>query len=363
MSRVAFVFLVCLTCTALLPLHGAFAEPSENTSAEIDARARAEFEAGRGAYDQGAFAEALRRYEAAYALSQRPALLFNIGRAADSNGELERAESAYLAFLQAVPEAENRKFVEARLEVLRTGKAAKMAADRDGSAQAEEREAEPADYGELVAEASREYDAGEYEKARSLFARAHSLFPNSSTHRGLGKAEFELRNYGESIAQLQQALASKVRPLDDKLRADTKELLARARSSVGWLIVQTKPTAAEVRIDGTPFDVTSGQPVLVNVGERIVEASAAGYVTEKRAVHAQGGATQTLTIVFTRAIQAEESAPSRRSWVKNPWLWSAVGVVVVGAAVGTGLALGRGSKQGLYDRGTTGLLPTGPGEE
>lgn len=224
-------------------------------------------------------------------------------------------------------------------------------------------EPDPPGYRGLVHDALREYDAGNYDEARSLFARAHAVFPNARTHRGIGKADFELRNYAESIAQLEQALGSTVRPLDEKLRADTEELLSRARAFVGWLVVQTKPPATEVRIDGVPVDMTLGQPVVVKLGEHLVEASVAGYAPEKRHVRAEGGATQTLTIVFTRALEAEPAETQRRSWARSPWLWSAVGVVVAGAAVGTAIAVSGGSKTGPYDRGTTGLLPTGPGKE
>ena len=360
--RVAFLFLVSPAFVMVVPIGEALAEPPKDTPAEVDARARAAFEAGRQAYDEGAFAEALRHYEVAYALSSRPGLLFNIGRAADSNGQPERAESAYIAYLEALPSADNRKFVEARLEVLRAS-AKQNGNPQAGPAQETERDAEPAGYRELVDEALREYDAGNYEEARTLFSRAHGVFPNARTLRGMGKAEFELRNYAESVAQLEQAMASGVRPLDAKLRADTETLLTRARAFLGWLIVHTKPAASEVRIDGVPVDVTTGQPVSVKLGEHVIEASVAGYAPEKRQVRAVGGATQTLTIVFTRALETEQPETKRRSWAKNPWLWGAVGVVVAGAAVGTGIAVGRGSKQGPYDRGTTGLLPTGPGAE
>lgn len=81
--------------------------------------AREAFELGKAAYERGRFSEALAYYERAYALSPHPNLLFNIGRAADSDGRSERAIQAYSAFLEAVPDADNREFVEGRLERLR----------------------------------------------------------------------------------------------------------------------------------------------------------------------------------------------------------------------------------------------------
>lgn len=95
-----------------------------------DAEARREFEAGRDAYDHGAFGDALARYERAYALSQRAELLFNIGRAADSDDRIERARDAYMAYLTALPDASNKEFVSARLERMRA-----LLAERQAAAQ------------------------------------------------------------------------------------------------------------------------------------------------------------------------------------------------------------------------------------
>jgi hypothetical protein len=86
---------------------------------EKDAAARRAFETGREAYDRGRFAEALSSFERAYALSSKPILLFNIGRAAEAELQTERAISAYEAYLAALHDAENREFVEARLTKLR----------------------------------------------------------------------------------------------------------------------------------------------------------------------------------------------------------------------------------------------------
>jgi len=120
-------------------LHGvvprALAKPEVDPSgAEADARAqasdrepagssdpaaRAAFEAGRLAYDHGRFADALSQFELAFELSHHPKLLFNVARAAESDGRSERALTAYTAYLQALPDADNRDFVEARMQRLR----------------------------------------------------------------------------------------------------------------------------------------------------------------------------------------------------------------------------------------------------
>jgi tetratricopeptide (TPR) repeat protein len=81
--------------------------------------ARAAFEQGRAAYERGAFGEALAHFERAQARSPRAELLYNIARSADSDGQTARALSAYSAYLEAYPTAQNREFVKARLEKVR----------------------------------------------------------------------------------------------------------------------------------------------------------------------------------------------------------------------------------------------------
>jgi tetratricopeptide (TPR) repeat protein len=102
---------------------GAAAQPvraeDRSSVSDPDAAARSAFEAGRLAYDHGAFGEAVTLYERAHALSPRPELLFNIGRAADADGQSAHAIAVYTAYLEALPAAENRDFVLARLEKMR----------------------------------------------------------------------------------------------------------------------------------------------------------------------------------------------------------------------------------------------------
>lgn len=84
-----------------------------------DNEARALFEAGRVAFDEGRFENALEYFERAYALSRRPQLLYNIGSAADRLRRDREALQHFEAFLQAVPNSPNRAHVEGRIRVLR----------------------------------------------------------------------------------------------------------------------------------------------------------------------------------------------------------------------------------------------------
>jgi tetratricopeptide (TPR) repeat protein len=91
----------------------------QDSASDADTAARTAFEAGRHAYDRGRFDEALALYEHSYALTHRPKMLFNIGRAAEADDQVPRAIEAYEAYLATDQGAENREFVLGRLRVLR----------------------------------------------------------------------------------------------------------------------------------------------------------------------------------------------------------------------------------------------------
>jgi tetratricopeptide (TPR) repeat protein len=101
----------------LTATHGAAQAAPE--VAGSDEEARALFEAGRVAFTAGRFGDALSHFTRSYELSGRPELLFNIASAEDRLRRDASAIEHYQAFLTAVPDAENRPFVEERLAFLR----------------------------------------------------------------------------------------------------------------------------------------------------------------------------------------------------------------------------------------------------
>jgi tetratricopeptide (TPR) repeat protein len=92
------------------------ADPCAGGSQETQARSL--FEAGRTAYESARFEQALRHFREAYELCPRPALLFNIGSAADRLHQNELALRSFRDYLAAVPDAPNREFVQNRADDL-----------------------------------------------------------------------------------------------------------------------------------------------------------------------------------------------------------------------------------------------------
>jgi tetratricopeptide (TPR) repeat protein len=242
------------------------------------------------------------------------------------------------------------------------GPAAAQAQDAAPDAQAQE-PANPPGYVEAVAVALNQHEAGNYLEARAHFLRAHALYPNARTLRGLGKVEFELRNYGEAVRYLKEALSATAKPLDDELRAEAEKLLRRARLYVGEVHIDVDPSYATVSVDGAK--VASGPKASFSliVGDHVLEFQAQGRLSERRAISIRGGEQTVLQVVLpTPAVEQvapppaplsnhrdDRITPLRKKW----WLWTAVGVVAAGAAVGIALAARPDEQRAGVSGGTT----------
>lgn len=140
MFRVTFAVLVLLFS---LPC----ASASAQAEGSLDEEARGIFMAGRAAFDDGRWQEALDYFQRAYELSSRPGLLYNIGQTADRMRQDDVALEAFERYLELMPEAPNRSAVEARLAVLR--RAVSEAADEQRPSP--EQDPAPAVQGPVVA--------------------------------------------------------------------------------------------------------------------------------------------------------------------------------------------------------------------
>ncbi len=189
---------------------------------------------------------------------------------------------------------------------------------------------EPPGYRETIEQALSEYGLKNYEEASTLFSRAHELYPNARTLRGMGMAAFELRRYEESANDLEAALASKVRPLDGELRQETEALLTRARGFLAVVKVELAPNNATLLLDGQPVN---GNELNLRLGEHTLEVRAQDYRPETRTVRVHGGEVLRIDISLHRNQFAAGPVERPKPLYKNAWLWTGVGLVVAGGIV------------------------------
>ncbi len=107
---------ISLLLVALLTPALALAQASSS-----DEEARTQFERGRVAYDAGDFEAAVQAFRQAYLLSNRPALLYNIGQSELRLEHHALALEAFEGYLRRAPEDDPRRAeVEERVRVLHT---------------------------------------------------------------------------------------------------------------------------------------------------------------------------------------------------------------------------------------------------
>jgi PAS domain-containing protein len=111
-SVLALLAIPLFTCTL-------WVERCAAQSTAHDMEARALFEAGRVAFVDERYADALGYFERAHELSGRPELLYNIATALDRLDRDDEALVQYEAYLAAVPDSEHTDEINFRLELLR----------------------------------------------------------------------------------------------------------------------------------------------------------------------------------------------------------------------------------------------------
>jgi hypothetical protein len=106
---------VRLASAGLIALAIAFTSPPSPTSAQDDAGARLHFQAAARDFAAGRYETALTSFQAAYALSHRPQLLYNIALCHQELGHTAEAAENLRRFLAEVPNVPEREVLEARL--------------------------------------------------------------------------------------------------------------------------------------------------------------------------------------------------------------------------------------------------------
>jgi tetratricopeptide (TPR) repeat protein len=121
-SKLSFVALLVLSHAVAAQEPAPSGEPAPVAESEPappdESEARALFHAGQSAYESGRFEKALEYFLQAHELSGRPALLYNVGQAADRARRDETALNAFRMYLQQVPDAPNAEMVQNRIASL-----------------------------------------------------------------------------------------------------------------------------------------------------------------------------------------------------------------------------------------------------
>ena len=202
-----------------------------------------------------------------------------------------------------------------------------------------------AKYADLIRGALSEMAAQHYLEARTLFLKAHELLPSARTERGLGSVEFELQHYTWATLHFRAALTSGVRPLDQTMRKEVEQALARAESYTGYLHLTLSPADGTIKVDGQPSTPAADGTIWLDIGDHDLVFEAAGYQAQRQTVSIAGGERAELALTLAlapvagpSAAVADQSAAESPSLLSRWWFWTAAGVVVTGAVIGIAVA-------------------------
>lgn len=223
--------------------------------------------------------------------------------------------------------------------------------NRYESAASADTEEDPA-YRKLIKEGLAEYDARNFQEARSFFQRAHRINPNARTFRGIGMASFELRDYVLAVHNLTAALKDMRKPLSPEQVRHAQDLLERSRLFVDVYRMTVTPKNARVLIDGRVPEFEDDGTLILGFGLHALEASAPGYAIRSLPINVRGGERKDLSITLEKLSDPNQIRPTlpksmpadllvdtkpklESSVFDNPgvlWLMTA-GVAAVGAGI------------------------------
>ncbi|HEY6461639.1 MAG TPA: tetratricopeptide repeat protein [Polyangiaceae bacterium] len=154
----AVIAMTVTVVVGLLPVVSARAAPPADASSAAKDRdqALALYRASTKAYEEGRFQDAVDLLTQAYGLEQEPVILFNLARAYEGLGDLEKAVDAYVRYLDRQPDASDRGSIEQRVATLN-----KQIADRKTLEQQRDEERARAEQARKAAEDTQERVARE----------------------------------------------------------------------------------------------------------------------------------------------------------------------------------------------------------
>lgn len=197
-----------------------------------------------------------------------------------------------------------------------------------------------------------EYDAQRFEEALGYFRRAHQLYPNARTLRGIGMTAFELRDYVTAVRNLTAAIDDARKPLSAAQRKETQDLIDRCQNFIGVYRLVVSPPGAQVTIDGQAPELQPDGTVMLGLGTHPVEGRAKGHNARKLSVQVRGGERQELVVSLdpvstvapavpvaaSRRSEPVITVPARPSAIDNKpakvWLWTggSLAVLSIGSA-------------------------------
>ncbi|HKO94413.1 MAG TPA: PEGA domain-containing protein, partial [Polyangiaceae bacterium] len=201
------------------------------------------------------------------------------------------------------------------------------------------------------------YDDAEYDLSLVEFQRAYALRPSYQLLFNIGQVHYQLRQYAQARAALEQYLAEGRGAVGSERRAQVEQQLTSLRARTAELRIVVNVAGAEVSINDELIGVSPLTAArFVAVGTQRVAANKAGYLSARRSIAVVGGDVASVSLTLSEPGTDAASAPDR---LPATVAWVSAGVLATGA-IGTGVATVFASRR--YDEMREQPLPGSPAE-
>jgi hypothetical protein len=173
-------------------------------------------------------------------------------------------------------------------------------------------------YRKAIKDGVAEYEARHFEEALSYFRKAHQVYPNARTYRGIGMASFELRDYVTAVRSLTAALDEQRKPLSPDQRKETQDLIDRCRLFVAIYTLKISPPEAQATVDANPVELEPDGTLMLGLGVHTIEARLKGYRTRSLSVPVRGGERKELQITLEPTATATRQTPPGQGGAQVP---------------------------------------------
>jgi hypothetical protein len=149
---------------------------------------------------------------------------------------------------------------------------------------------------QMAGEAFNFYKANEFEKARGLFAQARALYPSAQILRLEGYSELALEHWEKAVELIEASLATKVAPLEEGVRKDVQEQLAKGLAHFGTIILSSRVPSTEFAVDGGAWKPMPEKPLRLLEGKHKIAVRAKDHLDVSEDVKVEGGTSVGLAL-------------------------------------------------------------------
>ncbi len=190
------------------------------------------------------------------------------------------------------------------------------------------------------------YDHGRYPDAAHEFEEAYRLSHRAALLYNMGKSYDAVGDSARALIAYRRFLEQVPNSPD---RPEVEKRVAALVTLVGRVEIHSTIDGSTVRIDGIDVGETPLQSALeLNPGGHLVEVAHEGYATWHSEPIIVSGRSITIeadpkSLVKVEVIRIEAPAEKPKPVYKKWWLWTIVGVVIVGGAVAAAVLTTQGS--------------------